>query len=188
MPSVHKDYRGKTPFWIGAYIDEFGRRRKQSTKTEDKREARAIVEGWQRASDLARAGRLTESKAREVVNDILERTGKKADLRPYCPALPARLAQERKRHHFRKRVWQERACRPITPEGPRWPRNLAALSFHSLRHSFNSVLVNAGVPQELRMKLTGHSSADMNAIYSHHELATIRAALDHLPRISRIRE
>jgi len=63
-------------------------------------------------------------------------------------------------------------------------RAVNALSFHSLRHSFNSVLVNAGVPQELRMKLTGHSSADMNAIYSHHELATIRAAIDHLPRIS----
>src|ERR1700752_410893 len=60
MPSVHKDYRGKTPFWIGAYIDEFGRRRKQSTKTEDKRKAKTIVEAWQRAADLARAGRLTE--------------------------------------------------------------------------------------------------------------------------------
>ena len=84
MPSVHKDYRGKTPFWIGAYIDEFGRRRKQSAKTEDKREAKAIVEGWQRASDLARAGRLTESKAREVVNDILERTGK---TRIYAPTV-----------------------------------------------------------------------------------------------------
>jgi hypothetical protein len=24
----------------------------------------------------------------------------------------------------------------------------------------------------------------MNAIYSHHQLATIRAAIDHLPRIS----
>jgi integrase len=67
-------------------------------------------------------------------------------------------------------------------------RTVNALSFHSLRHSFNSVLVNAGVPQELRMKLTGHSSADMNAIYSHHELSTIRAALDHLPRISQTRE
>ena len=95
MPSVHKDYRGKTPFWIGAYIDEFGRRRKQSTKTEDKRQAKAIIEGWQRAADLARAGRLTESKAREVVNDILERTGKKRNLCTDSAALPGRLAQER---------------------------------------------------------------------------------------------
>jgi integrase len=33
-------------------------------------------------------------------------------------------------------------------------RKVSARSFHSLRHSFNTVLVNAGVPQELRMKLT----------------------------------
>jgi hypothetical protein len=50
-------------------------------------------------------------------------------------------------------------------------RAVNALSFHSLRHSFDSVLANAGVPQELRMKLTGHSSADMNAIYGHHQHA-----------------
>jgi len=382
MPSVHKDYRGKTPFWIGAYVDEFGRRRKQSTKTEDKREAKTIVEGWQRAADLARTGRLTESKAREVVNDILERTGKK---RIYAPTvrvyledwlkkergtvsdngygkkklavrlflesldgramLPieditesdivgfrnnllregrrartvnslvrdilskafrdaqktglirlnpvaglksirsdpqvekgtfspdqirrlidaaerdwkgailagfftgARLSdlanlqwknvdlvertitfRQRKtdaivkiplhpdlENHFLDMPSQDRGENPVFPDlaGRRTSgtsglsrdffrimkkagiisgqlrarakgvsRAVNALSFHSLRHSFNSVLVNAGVPQELRMKLTGHSSADMNAIYSHHELATIRAAIDHLPRIS----
>jgi hypothetical protein len=33
------------------------------------------------------------------------------------------------------------------------------------------------------MKLTGHSSAEMNALYSHHELAVIRGALEHLPHL-----
>ena len=47
-------------------------------------------------------------------------------------------------------------------------RSVSALSFHSLRHSFNSALANAGVSQELRQKLTGHASADMNTIYTHH--------------------
>ena len=62
-------------------------------------------------------------------------------------------------------------------------RSVSALSFHSLRHSFNSALANSGVSQELRMKLTGHSSADMNAVYSHHELQTIRTAVQTLPRL-----
>jgi integrase len=62
-------------------------------------------------------------------------------------------------------------------------RKVSGLSFHSLRHSFNTVLTNSGVPQELRMKLTDHSSAEMNAVYSHHELAVIRGALEHLPRL-----
>jgi integrase len=63
-------------------------------------------------------------------------------------------------------------------------RKVSARSFHSLRHSFNTVLVNAGVPQELRMKLTGHSSTETNAVYSHHELSVIRGALEHLPRLT----
>ena len=37
-------------------------------------------------------------------------------------------------------------------------RKLATRSFHSLRHSFSSALMNAGVPEELRMRLTGHRS------------------------------
>jgi integrase len=58
-----------------------------------------------------------------------------------------------------------------------------SLSFHSLRHSFNSVLANAGVSQEIRQKLTGHASAEMNTRYTHHELAPLRAAIEALPNI-----
>lgn len=48
-------------------------------------------------------------------------------------------------------------------------RTTYALSHHSLRHTFNSALANAGVSQELRQALTGHASAEMNKIYTHHE-------------------
>jgi integrase len=71
----------------------------------------------------------------------------------------------------------------IRERGKGVSRKVSGLSFHSLRHSFNTILVKAGVPQELRMKLTGHSSTEMNAVYSHHELSVIRKALDHLPRL-----
>jgi integrase len=62
-------------------------------------------------------------------------------------------------------------------------RTLSSLSFHSLRHSFNSALANAGVSQEIRQKLTGHASAEMNTIYTHHELAPLRAAVEKLPAL-----
>ena len=62
-------------------------------------------------------------------------------------------------------------------------RNLSALSFHSLRHSFNSAMANANVSQELRMKLTGHSSAGMNANYTQHELETLRKAIGSIGRL-----
>jgi integrase len=38
-------------------------------------------------------------------------------------------------------------------------RNVSLLSFHSLRHSFTSALANAGVPADVRQKLTGHADA-----------------------------
>ena len=41
-------------------------------------------------------------------------------------------------------------------------RRVNALSFHSLRHTFNSALANAGIPEETRMALTGHTSRQMN--------------------------
>lgn len=60
----------------------------------------------------------------------------------------------------------------------------SSLSFHSLRHSFNSTMANAGVSQEIRQKLTGHASAEMNARYTHHELEPLRAAIATLPRLA----
>ncbi len=64
-------------------------------------------------------------------------------------------------------------------------RAYSKLSFHSLRHSFNSIMANKGVAQEIRQKLTGHSSADMNEIYTHHELDTLREAIEVIPSINR---
>jgi len=63
-------------------------------------------------------------------------------------------------------------------------RSQSSLSFHSLRHSFNSAMANAGVSSEVRQKLTGHASAKMNAQYTHHELEELRAAVSVIPSIS----
>jgi integrase len=62
-------------------------------------------------------------------------------------------------------------------------RALSNLSFHSLRHSFNSAMANAGVSQEIRQKLTGHVSAEVNAHYTHHELEPLRAAIARIPNL-----
>jgi integrase len=60
-------------------------------------------------------------------------------------------------------------------------RTIESLSFHSLRHSFNSAMANAGISQEVRMKLTGHTSAEMNKGYTHHELEPLCAAINSIP-------
>ena len=53
--------------------------------------------------------------------------------------------------------------------------------FHDLRHCFNSRLMEAGVIQDVRKALMGHSTGeDVNAIYTHVELPAKREAMRKL--------
>src|SRR5439155_7564347 len=55
------------------------------------------------------------------------------------------------------------------------------LRFHDLRHTFNTRLMEAGVMQEIRMALMGHSSGSkVHAIYTHIELPVKRQAIRKL--------
>jgi integrase len=55
--------------------------------------------------------------------------------------------------------------------------------FHDLRHTFNTRLMEAGVMQEIRKALMGHSSGeDVNSIYTHVELPAKREAIRKLER------
>ena len=62
-------------------------------------------------------------------------------------------------------------------------RMISKRTFHALRHSFTSALANAGVSPELRMKLTGHKSAEIHRGYTHLELETLKEALLKLPNL-----
>jgi integrase len=63
-------------------------------------------------------------------------------------------------------------------------RKFSALSFHSLRHSFSSDLANAGISADVRMKLTGHKSADVHQRYTHVQLEPLKKAIATLPGLS----
>jgi integrase len=60
-------------------------------------------------------------------------------------------------------------------------RSVNTLTFHSFRHTLTSIMANADVPVEVRQKFTGHASAEMNQHYTHHEIATLRGAIEKLP-------
>jgi integrase len=51
------------------------------------------------------------------------------------------------------------------------------------RHSFTSALANKGVTRELRMKLTGHKTESEHQKYTHHELETLRDAVEKIPSL-----
>jgi integrase len=59
----------------------------------------------------------------------------------------------------------------------------SSLSFHSLRHSFNAALANAGVGVETRQELIGHASVEMNRHYVHADIDVKREAISRLPII-----
>jgi integrase len=60
----------RSPFWYCAFFLPDGRRTLRSTGTSDKRKATAICMEWEKASRTGREGRLTETRAREVIADI----------------------------------------------------------------------------------------------------------------------
>lgn len=64
-------------------------------------------------------------------------------------------------------------------------RDNSELGFHSFRHTFITMLTNAGVREEIRKKLSGHSDhGDVHARYTHHDLRILREAIDKLPSLS----
>jgi integrase len=64
-------------------------------------------------------------------------------------------------------------------------RKISKRTFHALRHSFTSALANAGVSPELRMKLTGHKTEEIHRGYTHHELESLRNAVEKLPALGK---
>jgi len=58
-----------------------------------------------------------------------------------------------------------------------------AKTFHSLRHTFVSLMANSGVSQELRKELAGHSS-DVHRIYTHHSPVALKGAIEAIPGLT----
>lgn len=73
MASIHKDPRGKSPFFYCAFTHADGSRVLKSTKKINRTDANEIARGWQRAVDLARRENLTEAKVHSLKLEIYER-------------------------------------------------------------------------------------------------------------------
>jgi integrase len=84
---------------------------------------------------------------------------------------------------FRELMLRARVEQRVIRERAKSGRNVNALSFHSLRHSFSSLLANAGIAEETRMALTGHTTRSTHQTYTHRQLSTLRDAVATLPRV-----
>ena len=104
---------------------------------------------------------------------------------PVFPELAGKLIAGRRGLSVQFRKIAEKAGitgRVVTREGK--GRTTNSKTFHALRHSFISALANAGVASEIRQKLAGHSDSKVHANYTHHEVQTLRDAIEKLPRLS----
>src|SRR5438094_537108 len=72
MASIHKDPRGKSPFWYCAYRLPNGKRTFRSTKLTDRKAADEFCRRLEYASHESKAGRLIETRARELISEIVE--------------------------------------------------------------------------------------------------------------------
>ena len=105
-----------------------------------------------------------EGESREIplterLHEYLHRNRKAAGLVISFKGRPVRIV---------KRTWKT-ALKNAT---------LRHIRFHDLRHTFNTRLMEAGVLQEIRMALMGHSSGSkVHSIYTHIELPAKRKAI-----------
>src|SRR6266699_1054542 len=75
MFSINQDKHQppKSPYWYACFRDEHGDRVRKSTKTTDRELAQEIAMKWDALAKAGRAGRLTESRCRDVISELYER-------------------------------------------------------------------------------------------------------------------
>src|SRR5258706_8943446 len=75
MASLHKDPRGKSPYWYMAYRRADGTRAFRSTGKTKKSEAEIFMHGILASEGLAGRGEATRERMTKIQNDTLERLG-----------------------------------------------------------------------------------------------------------------
>src|SRR5258707_121568 len=74
MASLHKDPRGRSPYWYAAFSSN-GQRLFRSTKLKNRTQAERVAIEWEKAAELAERGELTEAASRKVLDAIRATVG-----------------------------------------------------------------------------------------------------------------
>jgi hypothetical protein len=139
MASLVKDSRGRSPYWIGCYTTDDGRRHKKSTKETDKRKAWAIVNAWQAAEDrAARARREAEAQATRTKKVLAEFRAARERImdgppgsvkRAYSEYLKWRGAERERHREYSRRIAEEfhsKASQAVLGRDERFFQRMAA--------------------------------------------------------------
>jgi len=86
------------------------------------------------------------------------------------------------------RVFPEFNGPPIKVRARAWAKvrkipGLEGVGVHTLRHTFNTWLLHAGIPREDRKYLMGHASSDAHEVYTHQTEARLRPAVEVIDEV-----
>ena len=119
----------------------------------------------------------------DLQRELLKRPGiAKAYLFPSLAAVKSTGGRHGLSGQFRA-IMEKAGINGVIKQREDGSRAVSSLGFHSLRHTFASVLANHGVNEETRMKLTGHSTREVHAVYTHYEQKLLRAAIEGIPPV-----
>ena len=161
-----------------------------------------------RLSDMARLTWRTVDLQQDTVAFVAKKTGKRMlvplakPLSEYLASLPSsddpnaplfpslsKLRVSQLSDGFRSVLvdagMAEERSHEATGKGRNTARPVAELSFHSLRHSFVSILKATGANEAVAMALAGHETKAISQNYTHLDTATLRCAVDALPDVTK---
>lgn len=137
MSSLHKDPRGKSPYFYCAYRAADGRRMFRSTEKTKRTEALEVCLGWEMAEKEASEGRLTESRAREIISETVRRaTGKPLQFKTTREWLQDWLRNKAASNELSKRsedVYEHTVRRFLANLGEKADKNLAHITAEDIQ-------------------------------------------------------
>ena len=155
MASLHKDPRGKSPFWYCAFTLPDGRRTFCSTKHTARKQAWEVCLQFEKTADQGRDGNLTEAQARKVLNTILESTGQapmqSETIHDYFTNwLNGKELASKPRTHERYKIVIEKFLASL---GQKARRPLGALIAHDLENFRNQSMADGKAPNTVGMEI-----------------------------------
>lgn len=163
----------RSPYWIACFTLPDGIRTNRSTGTTDKRQAQRIANDFEDAAQEAKAGRLTETRARKTIADIFAIGNKgvlpSASVKDYLASwLKRKELEAGETTHARYAVICEQFLAHLGPKGERDLLQLTAKEFVGFRDcqarklSANSVNVGLKVLRAAMAQAVRDSLIDIN--------------------------
>jgi integrase len=177
VATAQGDWKGAIlfAFYSGARLSDVARMRWESIDLQNK---------WIRFTPSKTGKPIEIPLHRELERELLKRPGVgKANLFPELAKVKGTAGRGGLSGRFAK-IMERAGVTGVIKQRDDGSRAVHALSFHSLRHTFTSVLANHGVNEEARMRLSGHVTRDIHQKYTHFEQTYLRAAIDVLPDVT----